>query len=465
MNQVRLFRLLSKKSSVVSSVIVSHRTSSLLAYKKKKEISTFQPLLHAGDTVPLRLRQLKSYNSIVNQSGIETSVATVNVDPNLKHCLITWEDGFHSQFHSAWLRHNCHCKDCRHSNGQKLLDPSCVSSGLLIESAEIQDNILALTWYDEDTTHNGCIPISFLRMHNYNTHTIMDRREHVKPQPTSEIPKISYEDIAGSKDFFYRWLRHINEEGLCVVNDVPLKEDMVVQVAEMIGPVMPTIYGSTFDVKHTIEQINVAYSSLPIGLHQDLVYYESPPGLQLLHCLEFDESIEGGDSSFVDVFDVTDKFRIAYPDLFQTLTEVPATFQKIHYHRDLPVHLVNQKPHIKVNHLGEICAVYWAPPFEGPLAVISADVERYFLAYEMFAKALEDATVLRHRMRSGDLVIFNNLRMLHGRGGFSSATNGGLRRFKGCYLNIDIFKSQVQVLHNLLGDGRLVKRVGNQCWF
>lgn len=40
----------------------------------------------------------------------------------------------------------------------------------------------------------------------------------------------------------------------------------------------PTIYGTTFDVVATPKPINIAYSTAPLELHQDLVYYESPPG-------------------------------------------------------------------------------------------------------------------------------------------------------------------------------------------
>ena len=42
----------------------------------------------------------------------------------------------------------------------------------------------------------------------------------------------------------------------------------------------------TFDVLVTPDPINVAYSSVQLDLHMDLVYFESPPGLQLLHCLK-----------------------------------------------------------------------------------------------------------------------------------------------------------------------------------
>ena len=31
--------------------------------------------------------------------------------------------------------------------------------------------------------------------------------------------------------------------------------------------------------------INLAYSTDELAIHMDLVYYESPPGLQLLHCI------------------------------------------------------------------------------------------------------------------------------------------------------------------------------------
>ena len=42
--------------------------------------------------------------------------------------------------------------------------------------------------------------------------------------------------------------------------------------------------------------INIAYTGEPLASHMDLCYYESPPGLQLLHCLAFDGGVEGGET-------------------------------------------------------------------------------------------------------------------------------------------------------------------------
>ena len=40
-----------------------------------------------------------------------------------------------------------------------------------------------------------------------------------------------------------------------------------------------------FDVVATEDPVNIAYSPVQLHFHMDLVYYESPPGLQLLHCI------------------------------------------------------------------------------------------------------------------------------------------------------------------------------------
>lgn len=101
----------------------------------------------------------------------------------------------------------------------------------------------------------------------------------------------------------------------------------------MICPVQSNIYGDISDVKASPSPINIAYSTEELGLHMDLAYYESPPGLQLLHCMKVDDSVEGGQSFFVDSFHAANELRNKYPTHFNTLTRLGATFQKIHYNR------------------------------------------------------------------------------------------------------------------------------------
>ena len=86
-------------------------------------------------------------------------------------------------------------------------------------------------------------------------------------------------------------MKHIGEYGVCVLQNVGTDEETLRKVAELISPVQKTIYGELFDVKVEKNPINIAYSSVELGFHSDLIYYESPPGLQFLHCIKYYKNI------------------------------------------------------------------------------------------------------------------------------------------------------------------------------
>ena len=189
-------------------------------------------------------------------------------------------------------------------------------------------------------------------------------------------------------------------------------------------------------------------------------------------CIAHCARMQGGESSFVDAFHAAELLRASDPQAFATLARVPATFQKIHYDRPDPVHMQYRRPHIQLNHEGAVVGVFWAPPFEGPLNVPESDVEEYFRAYHLFADIFEgtsaaDVTVKR-RLKPGELMCFNNRRMLHGRTPFTQAAVGGGRHLQGCYVTVESFVNRLRVLQNKnlapehrRGGGLQISRVGN----
>ena len=192
---------------------------------------------------------------------------------------------------------------------------------------------------------------------------------------------------------------------------MPCEEHRVAEVAELIGPLQPQIYGDTFDVRSEPRPINLAYTGEAIGPHMDLCYYESPPGLQLLHCMRFDDAVAGGESVLIDGFAVGERLRRDDPAAFETLARVPATFVKDHAQRENPVLMSYQRPHLALDGR-RLVGVFWSPPFEGPLRVAPADVGPY---YDL------PRARRRHRRRAGGAppaeprrdLVFNNRRMLH----------------------------------------------------
>ena len=47
----------------------------------------------------------------------------------------------------------------------------------------------------------------------------------------------------------------------------------------------------------------------------------------------FDPQVEGGESIFLDSFHVAEELRTRYPEDFESLVRIPATFHKIHFGR------------------------------------------------------------------------------------------------------------------------------------
>lgn len=74
-----------------------------------------------------------------------------------------------------------------------------------------------------------------------------------------------------------------------------------------------------------------------------------------------------------------------------------------------------------------------------------AEQRRLLLAVcALFDRANRQESILRYMMRPGDLVIFDNRRMLHGRDAFDIET--GERRLHGCYIERDILVSKQRAL-------------------
>jgi len=227
------------------------------------------------------------------------------------------------------------------------------------------------------------------------------------------------------------------------------------------------LYGDLFEVRSRPSAHNVAYTDLPLAPHQDLAYYASPPGLQLLHCVTFGDRVEGGESTLVDGMAAAAALRTSDPDRFRTLSEARATFVK----QREGASMTYLRPHIDVlsgpagDGEREIVGVHWAPPFEGPLALPRAEMDRYYDAYGAFEMMVDDSLppdasssayseeqIRRYReyarwytwekrLEEGEMLVFNNQRMLHGRRGFrvrgGDGDGGGVERlFEGCYTDI-----------------------------
>ena len=79
-----------------------------------------------------------------------------------------------------------------------------------------------------------------------------------------------------------------------------------------------------------------------------------------------------------------------------------------------------------------------------------------------------DDLLVQTSLGVGDLVCFNQRRMLHGRNSFSQGRDGGIRHFQGCYVNIDDFASAYRMQRVMAGalhpGTECLGRIGNGAW-
>jgi gamma-butyrobetaine dioxygenase len=186
---------------------------------------------------------------------------------------------------------------------------------------------------------------------------------------------------------------------------------------------------------------NLAYSDLGLGLHTDNPYREPVPGFQALHALV--TSPEGGESLFADGFALAGHLREGAPDAFKVLA---ATAVPFHY-RSADAELYAARPLIQLACDAEVTAVHYN---NRSIRVAPSAPPEFYAAYRRFAALLREPRFqLRLRLADGDLVVFDNQRVLHGRTAFTSARYP--RHLQGCYLTRDSVFSEAGLLRRTLG--------------
>lgn len=220
--------------------------------------------------------------------------------------------------------------------------------------------------------------------------------------------------------------------GLVKVINVPTERNQVLNLVRSLAYERPTGYGTVFDVVlEPSEEINLAYSFVEFDLHSDLTYREMSPGVQLLHCIR--NSTEGGLSYFSDALYAAESLRQVSPELFQVLVQFPATFVVRDPYRN--VKFRKQQPVICVGKNGQIGDIYYSPFMLPPIG-FRDDVKMFYLAFDRFTQILQSkSNKLISKMEPGDLFIFHNRRVLHGRSAYNPKTSS--RFLQGCYMDWD----------------------------
>lgn len=362
----------------------------------------------------------------------------MNVSLRESRVLVDWDDGRQSAFHATWLRDNCPCRECLHAGtGERLVDVTLLDDGIAAASARALDGDDAeIVWAGDG--HVSRFPGEWLRAQAAKGGRTRPERTLWRAELASRIPAGRYGEVVASDEALRDWLAAVDEYGFALLHDVPIAPGEVARFVERFGYVRETNYGRVFDVKTVVNPNNLAYSSLALGPHTDNAYRDPPPTLQLLHCLA--SSARGGENTVVDGFAVAEALRSADEAAFDVLARHPILFE----FRDAETELASEAPVIALDARGEVAAIHFSTRAAAPFRLPPDLMEPYYDAYRTFGRLLVSAEFrVEFRLEPGDLFIVDNLRVLHGRNGYSGE---GARHLQGCYADIDGLRSRLAVL-------------------
>ena len=359
---------------------------------------------------------------------------------------IEWAGGTLGEFASLWLRDNVREDRDPHS-GQRLVDVADLPENPRIHLAAVHGATLRIEW--EAESRPATFELEWLLAHTSNrseqrlAFTPRLWLEGARLDATRDFAWATFAAAQGNRALRARWLERLLQDGVALLSAVPSHETGILQAAALVGRVAETNYGLVFDVRSVPQPENLAYTDLGLGLHTDNPYREPVPGFQVLHALL--TSTDGGDSLFGDGFAIAEHLRATSADAFALLTRTPVPF----LYRSKDAELYAERPLLQLSCSGEVSAVHYNNRSIAPLRLAAGKLAPFYSAYRRFAVLLRDPRFqVQFRLRDGDLVVFDNQRILHGRTAFSSASQ--LRHLRGCYLTRDSVHCEAALLRREL---------------
>jgi gamma-butyrobetaine dioxygenase len=360
---------------------------------------------------------------------------------------IEWEDNQISYFHFLWLRDNCPSNEHPDAR-QKIFNIIDVSESIYPNTYFVNDiGNLEIKW--SEGNHHSCYDAKWLKKHCY---TIKSKQTYKSPykfwksnfkKNLSKI-KIEHDDIIKSDETLLEWLKLLIKYGFSIVKNSPIEKKSAFKILNRISHIRETFFKTPFEVMNIPKPNNAAYTSSSLFNHTDLPYFEYAPGYQFLHCL-INES-NGGNSSVVDGYAVANYIKKKFPKIFNHLINTPIKFKDNDYTQN-KIRIINS-PVISLDKNKDYCDIRFNISTIGTFDIHPNKMKKYYLSYRKFANLIhEKKFTVNFKLQAGDILCFDNRRVLHGRTSFD--TNSGQRHLQGYYMDRDEILGRLNFLQKI----------------
>jgi gamma-butyrobetaine dioxygenase len=342
------------------------------------------------------------------------------------------------EIHPFWLRERVDGEEfLDKGTQQRLFDPTTLNSEISINKANITEKFLEIDFNDGV---NSKLDINKLALEFSNEDNVIKSIAKIKWNSNlKNIKNFEYQDDFFESKEMHDLLISFYKYGFVIIKNIPTKGNFIIKFANSIGSVRRTNFGEYFDVKSKKDPNDLAYTSLGLSPHTDNPYRNPVPCIQLLHCIE--SEVSGGLSTLVDGFTVTEDLKNENSDFYKILSEVKVRFKFI----DKEVVLEDWSELIKLNDDKNFKQVRFSPRMDYVPILEKEKLDLYYKSRKKLSEMYNsDNYRIEFKLKSGDLMMIDNYRLLHGRTAYN--TKEGNRFLQGCYIDYDSTEGKLRHL-------------------
>jgi len=359
---------------------------------------------------------------------------------------LQWSDDSRNSYHCIWLRDGCRCETCGDpAIGYRNLRLSTLDLNLKPRLVNATADSLVINW---DDGHESRFSAAWLRDHAYDEQARRSRAFTAQPWDEAlrrDPPSFDYADIVDDDARLLRMLQRVRDHGLCFVHNAPPTAGIAETLALRFGHPQESNFGRVQDLVFDPHKSSIANDIKALKPHTDEPYRASPPGILLFHCIANDQT-GAGSSTFVDGFEIAARLRAHDAEGFFALCN---NFQSFRRHFADDVDLIAEFPIISLDEFGNLCGVRINDRVSAPPAIAPHQVEAYYRGLHYLLRQSEDPESIMHlTLKPGDIAIFDNHRVLHGR---TDLTVDGQRWLQWVQIERGDFHSSLRILADRLG--------------
>lgn len=351
---------------------------------------------------------------------------TNNLTTHKDYLSIIWPDGSESKYHWIWLRDFCRCDICfNNSCNQKYFDCVTIPLDITFSSIEENDDTISVKWSDG---HHSIYNKQWLKSHDYSNNNVPNLAAYPEKKTWNSdllkqyLQNYQYQPLIDNDKTLLSFLEDLLRYGFVTINSINSEEHLSKTFKRIAGFVKRTYFAKTYDLitKPTTETDNVAFSSNALPLHTDLPYYNPPPEYQFLYGLDVsDTAYKVGRTQIIDGLYVAELFREKHPEYFKLLSTIKILHQA--EYPEAQKNFINVTPLIQLDANNQITQFYNNPTKIRFFNIPFNSVKDYYKAYNTFKQMLNTPNCIYHKeWKQGDMIIYDNRRIFHGREKFDS---------------------------------------------